>query len=91
MSLVFLNPSRSYDETRKAIRFIGHDGMSEIRFFVEVGALDRSGAEMCGTRTSEAACLTAFDGSVDAIRKAAHKLYQRGRQPTYTLTSNDFR
>jgi hypothetical protein len=36
VTLQFPNPSRSFDEMRKAIRFIGHDNMFEVPFFVEV-------------------------------------------------------
>ena len=39
MSLAFPNPSRSFDEVRNAVRFIGHDGMFEVPFFVEADAL----------------------------------------------------
>jgi hypothetical protein len=39
MSLAFPNPSRSYDEARRGVRFSGHDGMFEISFFVEAAVL----------------------------------------------------
>ena len=39
MTLAFPNTARSFDEVRKAVRFFGHDGMFEIRFFVEAEAL----------------------------------------------------
>ena len=35
MALTFPNQSRSYDEANKQIRFSGHDGMFEVRFFVD--------------------------------------------------------
>jgi hypothetical protein len=44
LTLAFPNPSRSFDEVRNAVRFIGHDGMFQIRFFVEAGALTKSDA-----------------------------------------------
>jgi hypothetical protein len=37
--LRFPNPSRSYDLTRRAVRFWGHDGAMEASFFVEAPAL----------------------------------------------------
>ena len=37
MTLDFPNRSRSFDEARNAVRFIGHDGMFEVPFFVEAG------------------------------------------------------
>lgn len=44
MTLAFPNSSRSFDEVRNAVRFMGHDGMFQIRFFIEAGALTRSDA-----------------------------------------------
>ena len=49
MTLAFPNPSRSFDEVRNAVRFIGHDGMFQVRFLVEAGALEKSGTELRGT------------------------------------------
>ena len=53
MTLAFPNPSRSFDEVRNAVRFIGHDGMFEVRFFVEAGALAKSDTELRRTGASE--------------------------------------
>ena len=53
MTLEFLNPSRSFDEVRNAIRFIGHDGMFEVPFFVEVEALAKSSAGLRSMELSE--------------------------------------
>ena len=45
MSLVFPNRSRSFDEARKAVRFLGYDGMFEVPFLVQAEALaDTSGS-----------------------------------------------
>ena len=74
MTLAFLNPSRSFDEAEKAVRFIGHDGMFEVRFFVEAGALAKAGASAGRTQLSESECLTAFD--------AARELNPRCRTPS---------
>ena len=46
MTLAFPNPSRSFDEARNAVLFFGHDGVFEIRFFVEAGALAISGTAL---------------------------------------------
>ena len=35
----FSNRSRSYDEAAQHIRFLGHDGMFEIPFLIEIEAL----------------------------------------------------
>jgi hypothetical protein len=39
MSLSFPNQSRSYDATRRAVRFWGHDSAMEASFFVTEDAL----------------------------------------------------
>jgi len=90
MTLAFLNPSRSYDETRRAVRFLGHDGMFEIRFFVEVDVFAGKDSVSHGDRPSEAASLSAFDTSIDAIHHVAKKAYAKNRRDIYTLTVDDF-
>jgi len=89
MTLNFPNPTRSYDERRKAVRFVGHDGLFEIPFFVEAAALAR-GAEP-GSAMSEAKCLSAFDGSRALIQSVARETYTNKRLRTYTLSAADFR
>ncbi len=86
MTLDFPNRSRSYDESRHAVRFIGHDGMFEVVFFVEANALARSGSGM----PSEADCLTAFDAARSSIHDMARKAYS-GRRGTYVLTVTGLR
>lgn len=90
MTLTFPNPSRSYDETRKAVRFTGHDGMFEVRFLVDAAALAASDAALREARPSEAACLRAFDISRKAICEVARKAYARHRSTSYILTAADF-
>jgi hypothetical protein len=90
--LEFLNPSRSFDEERNAVRFIGHDGVFEVPFFIETGAL----ASMRGTggrrlEAAEAASLEAFDALRRSVYDLARKLYSRGRQTSYTITAADVR
>jgi hypothetical protein len=41
MALNFLNQSRSYDATLRAVRFWGHDGAMEVSFYVNEDALKR--------------------------------------------------
>jgi hypothetical protein len=91
MTLAFPNPSRSFDKTRNAVRFSGYDGMFEIPFFVEAGALARSGAGADKTERSEAEYLSAFDTRRDAIHDVARKAYSGGRRTSYILTASDFR
>lgn len=91
MTLAFPNPSRSFDETRNAVRFIGHDGMFEVRFFIETGALVRSEATLSPTGMPEARYLSAFDEFRTSILDVAQKAYSRDRRDSYTLTASDFR
>ncbi|MBL8575619.1 MAG: DUF1488 domain-containing protein [Mesorhizobium sp.] len=84
MTLKFLNPSRSFDEARNAVRFMGHDGMFEVPFFVESAALAKPGR----TLPSEMDSLAAFDSARSAIQDVA---YSHGRRTSYTLTAADFR
>jgi hypothetical protein len=90
MTLSFPNASRSFDDEQNAVRFSGHDGMSQVRFLVEAGALERSGAELRGTAPSEAKCLAAFDSMRTSIYDAARKAYSHRRRDFYTLTAADF-
>ncbi len=87
MTLEFPNPSRSFDEVRNAVRFIGHDGMFEVPFFVETAALARPGAKPLTERD----LLTAFDSARNSIHDVAREAYSHGRRTSYTLTAADFR
>jgi hypothetical protein len=89
MTLAFLNPSRSFDEARNAVVFFGHDGMFEIRFFVEIAAL--AGGQPRGARMSEAQYLSAFDAMSASIHDVARKAYSHSRRNSNTLTATDFR
>jgi hypothetical protein len=80
MSLSFPNRSRSYDPSGRRIRFIGHDGMFEVSFFVA--------ADVFPAATTEAGYLAAFDKARDAVETVARKAY--GRKNTYLLTPADF-
>lgn len=91
VTLEFPNRSRSFDEERNAVRFIGHDGMFEIRFFVEVEALAKSSAELRNAEMSERTYLSAFDAARSSIHDVARKAYSRARRDSVTLTANDFR
>lgn len=87
MTLQFPNPSRSFDEVRNAVRFIAHDGMSTVPFFVETAALAGPGKP----QLSESDSLSVFDSSRNAIHDVARQAYSRGRRTSYTLTAADFR
>ncbi len=85
-TLEFPNPTRSFDETRNAVRFIGYDDMVQVPFFVEAGALSISGR----TAVTEAECLKAFDASRGLIYSTARKAYSRSQCRPFTLTAADF-
>ena len=87
MSLNFPNQSRSYDATRRAVRFWGHDSAMEASFFVTEDALKRVQPDM---RFDEAGLLGAFDANRDLIYAAAAKVYARGPKGSYDLVSADF-
>lgn len=84
MTLLFPNTSRSFDDVRKVVRFLGYDGMFEVRFFVEAAALAKTSTGM-----SETDYLKAFDAARPNIQEAATRLYHPRRGTTYTLTAAD--
>ena len=87
MALNFPNQSRSYDATRRAVRFWGHDSAMEASFFMNEDALKRIHPDM---RLDEAGFLTAFDLNRDLIYSAAVTAYERGRRGSYDLMPADF-
>lgn len=87
MTLSFPNDSRSYDVTRRAVRFWGYDSAMENSFFVTVDALKRLQPTVA---YDEAAALDVFDRNRSAIYAAAAKVYSRGRKGSYDLTAADF-
>ncbi|MGY4305226.1 hypothetical protein ACVIJ6_002469 [Bradyrhizobium sp. USDA 4369] len=83
----FPNHSRSYDRTRRAVRFWGYDSAMEASFFVDEGALRRLQPD---TRPDESGFLTAFDSHRDRICAAAAKVYVRGSRGSYDLLAAHF-
>jgi hypothetical protein len=90
MTLAFPNPSRSFDETRNAVLFMGHDGMFQIRFFVEAGVLTKSHIAEREAGALEAKNLSAFDVLRTSIYDVARDAYSHDRRDSYTLTVADF-
>ena len=64
----FPNYSRSYDQTRRAVRFWGHDSALEATFFIDEGALRRIQPD---AHSDEFGFLNAFDCNRDVICAAA--------------------
>jgi hypothetical protein len=87
MAISFPNPSRSYDMTRRAVRFWGYDSAMETSFFVSEDALKRIQHDM---RFDEAGLLSAFDLNRELIYATAAKVYKRGHKGSYDLLHDDF-
>jgi hypothetical protein len=84
VTLEFPDQTRSFDEARNAVRFIGKDGMFEVPFFVETSALNAPSA-------GEASLLVAFDAARAVIYDVAREIYGNTRRNMYVLTAADFR
>jgi hypothetical protein len=87
MALMFPNASRSYDATRRAVRFWGHDSAMEWSFFVTEDALKYIHP---GMHRDEPGMLDAFDAHRDRICAAATKLYGREQKGSYELGVANF-
>ena len=89
MSLSFPNQSRSFDPTRRRVRFWGYDSAIEISFFLEAAALQKITPEM---GDAEGGILAAFDAARGRIYEVADKVYTRGRRGSfaYILAAKDF-
>ncbi|SIO41566.1 Protein of unknown function [Bradyrhizobium erythrophlei] len=85
--IYFPNHSRSYDSTRRAVRFWGHDSAIEASFFIDQDALTKI---QPGTRPDESGFLNAFDSNRDLICAAAAKVYVRGSRGSYDLVAANF-
>ncbi|TPQ38372.1 DUF1488 domain-containing protein [Bradyrhizobium guangdongense] len=83
----FPNLSRSYDRTRRAVRFWGYDSAIEASFFIDEGALKRIQPD---AGSSESGFLTAFDSNRDRICAAAARMYVRGSRGSYDLVAANF-
>ena len=87
MALSFPNACRSYDNTRHAIRFWGHDSAMEASFFVTADALSQIQPNL---QPGEAGFLRAFDLNRDLIHAAAARVFARGRKGRYEINAADF-
>ena len=83
----FPNRSRSYDRTRRAVRFWGYDSAIEASFFIGEDALKRIQPDVC---SDELSFLNAFDSNRDLICAAAAKVYVRGSRGSYDLVAANF-
>jgi hypothetical protein len=85
--LSFPNESRSYDSTRRAIRFWGYDGAFERPFLMTAQALRHIRP---GVGANEEELLKVFDLNRALIYATASKVYARGRNGAYELAAGDF-
>jgi hypothetical protein len=83
----FPNRSRSYDSTRRAVRFWGHDSAIEASFYINEDALTRIQPD---ARRDEPGFLNAFDSNRDLICAAAAKVYIGGSRGSYELVAANF-
>jgi hypothetical protein len=83
----FPNHSRSYDRTRRAVRFWGYDSAIEASFFIDEGALRRIQPD---AHPDESGFLNAFDSNRDLICAAAASVYVRGSRGSYDLVAANF-
>ena len=88
MTLQFPNHSRSYDRTRRAVRFWGYDTSLEYSFFVTVDALQMVEPHL---KHDEEGFLNAFDAHRDLICQTAAEVHFRDRKSRYDLVGADFR
>ncbi len=83
----FPNSMRSFDEDAGIIRFSGYDGVMEVRFVLEVPALEQI-ARL--ERSPDTDYLSAFDRCREQIDAAAVRAYKRTRKSVIRLTSAEF-
>ena len=87
MMLNFPNDSRSFDRTRRAVRFWGYDRSMEVSFFVTEAALKGLQPNM---PVDEDGMLGAFDSNRDRIYAAAANVHARGHKGSYDVERSDF-
>jgi hypothetical protein len=88
MAIHFPNASRSFDTTRNAVHFWGHDQSMETSFYISADALQQLTP---GTARDESALLAAFDRNCPRIRAAAAKIYGSGKKGgSYDLHPSHF-
>ena len=86
MTINFPNSSRSYDATRRAVRFWGYDRSMESSFFVMVDALKQMQPNL---QPDAVELLRAFDNNRNRIYAIAAKVYARGQRGSYDIYAAD--
>ncbi|MHA7971969.1 DUF1488 family protein [Rhizobium sp. CAU 1783] len=85
MSLYFANRTRTYDDRRGVIRFVGYDGLKQIVFLLSVGLFEQDSST---ARPREQGYLLAFDRSYSRILEIARALYQKNNRPMIKMDAN---
>ena len=88
MAIAFPNNARSYDESARRVRFLGYDGMFEIRFFVDIDVLAKERFEAA---TSERDYLASFDRLRTRILDVAKRVYTSKPKSSIVLQRSDFK
>ncbi len=86
MTISFPNRSRSYDATRRMVRFWGYDRSMESAFFLTPDALQKLQPDL---QFEEDDVLRAFDANRDRIYTIAARVYARGRRGSYDINVAD--
>lgn len=87
MTLTFPNPARSYDETKRRVRFLGHDGLFQISFFLPIEILT---VGLSSRSPTERDYLSAFDSMRNHILEIAQKAYASQRRNMIELDPKSF-
>jgi hypothetical protein len=86
MTITFPNRNRSYDATRRAVRFWAYDRSMESSFIIMVDALRQMQPNL---RSNSIDIFRAFDDNRERIYAIAAKVYSRGRKGSYDLNVAD--
>ena len=86
MTISFPNRSRSYDATRRMVRFWGYDRSMENAFFLTADALQKLQPTL---QFEEDEVLRAFDSNRERIYAIAAKVYARGHRGSYDINLAD--
>jgi len=86
MTLHFPNQSRSFDEAKSCIRFIGHDAVFEVVFRLDIEALINIDANLV---QNERGYIAVFDQARPAIERVARRAYIRKKDRLIMITASD--
>lgn len=86
MTLHFPNQSRSFEEAKGCIRFIGHDDVFEVVFRLDIDALIKIDANL---NQNEQGYLTVFDLARTAIERVAQRAYILRKDRVVLITASD--